>query len=134
MRTRLLLALTCAALLSTSCGAPQEKQPQAPATGASSAAEPVRKPDQPVRLTVADVAGNLQLTQKAIEKFRDDHKDLVAGIDFTRSTAPELPGKIDAEQKAGKVDIDLVLTGTDALAAGAAKGLWEKVADNARPV
>ncbi|GAB3914516.1 extracellular solute-binding protein [Kibdelosporangium lantanae] len=134
MRTRLLLALSCAALLSASCGAPQEKAPQTPASGTSAAAEPVRKPDQPVKLTVADVAGNLQLTQKAIEKFRDDHKDLVASIDFTRSTAPELPGKIDAEQKAGKVDIDLVLTGTDALAAGAAKGLWEKVADNARPV
>jgi putative spermidine/putrescine transport system substrate-binding protein len=134
MRTRLLLVISCAALLSVSCGAPQEKQ-QAPAPASNaSAAEPVRKPDQPVKLTIADVAGNLALTQKAIEKFRDDHKDLVASVDFTRSTAPELPGKIDAQQKAGHVDIDLVLTGTDALAAGASKGLWEKVADNARPV
>ncbi|MCE7009464.1 extracellular solute-binding protein [Kibdelosporangium philippinense] len=98
------------------------------------AAEPVTKPTQPVKLTIADVAGNLQLTQKAIEKFRDDHKDLVSSIEFTRSTAPELPGKIDAQQKAGRVEIDLVLTGTDALAAGASKGLWEKVADNAKPV
>src|SRR3954469_21396576 len=134
MRTRLLLAISCAALLSVSCGAPQEKQ-QTPASGSNApgAAKPVKKPDQPVKLTVADVAGNLQLTQKAIEKFRDDHKDLVSSVEFTRSTAPELPGKIDAQQKAGRVEIDLVLTGTDALAAGAAKNLWEKVADNARP-
>src|SRR2546421_65460 len=96
MRRRLLLAISCAALLSVSCGAPQEKQQQAPASGADGpAVEPVRKPDQPVKLTVADVAGNLQLTQKAIEKFRDDHRDLVSSVDFTRSTAPELPGKID---------------------------------------
>ncbi|MET0133672.1 MAG: extracellular solute-binding protein [Kibdelosporangium sp.] len=134
MRTKLLAAISCAALLSASCGAPQEKQPgpgagqQQPAT-----AEPVAKPGQPVRLTIADVAGNLQLTQKAIEKFRDDHPDLVAGVEFTRSTAPELPGKIDAQQQTGRVEIDLVLTGTDALAAGASKNLWEKVGDNARP-
>ncbi|RSM73848.1 ABC transporter substrate-binding protein [Kibdelosporangium aridum] len=134
MRTKLLLAISCAAaLLAASCGAPEQKQPaqQQQQTGS---AEPVKRPDQPVKLTVADVAGNLQLTQKAIEKFRDDHKDLVASVEFTRSTAPELPGKIDAQQKAGRVEIDLVLTGTDALAAGASKGLWEKVTDNAKPV
>ncbi|MFC0115978.1 ABC transporter substrate-binding protein [Kibdelosporangium aridum] len=134
MRTKLLLAISCsAALLAASCGAPEQKQP-AQQQQQSGSAEPVKRPDQPVKLTVADVAGNLQLTQKAIEKFRDDHKDLVASVEFTRSTAPELPGKIDAQQKAGRVEIDLVLTGTDALAAGASKGLWEKVADNAKPV
>jgi putative spermidine/putrescine transport system substrate-binding protein len=135
MRTKLVLAICCAAaLLSTSCGAPEQKQPTTQGSQTqSSSAEAVKKPGQPVKLTIADVAGNLQLTQKAIEKFRDDHKDLVASVDFTRSTAPELPGKIDAQQKAGRVEIDLVLTGTDALAAGATKNLWEKVADNARP-
>jgi putative spermidine/putrescine transport system substrate-binding protein len=134
MRTKLLLTISCAALLVASCGAPEEKQPGPAQQQQTNTAEPVRKPDQPVKLTIADVAGNLQLTQKAIEKFRDDHKDLVASVEFTRSTAPELPGKIDAQQKAGRVEIDLVLTGTDALAAGASKGLWEKVGDNAKPV
>jgi putative spermidine/putrescine transport system substrate-binding protein len=133
MRTKLLLAISCAALLAA-CGAPEEKQPGPAQQQQTGTAEPVRKPDQPVKLTIADVAGNLQLTQKAIEKFRDDHKDLVASVEFTRSTAPELPGKIDAQQKASRVEIDLVLTGTDALAAGASKGLWEKVGDNAKPV
>jgi putative spermidine/putrescine transport system substrate-binding protein len=133
MRTKLLLAIGCAALL-VACGAPEEKQPAPAQQQQTGTAEPVRKPDQPVKLTVADVAGNLQLTQKAIEKFRDDHKDLVSSVEFTRSTAPELPGKIDAQQKANRVEIDLVLTGTDALAAGASKNLWEKVGDNAKPV
>ncbi|MBP2321571.1 putative spermidine/putrescine transport system substrate-binding protein [Kibdelosporangium banguiense] len=134
MRTKLLLAISCAALLAVSCGAPEEKQPGPAQQQQTGTAEPVKKPDQPVKLTVADVAGNLQLTQKAIEKFRDEHKDLVSSVEFTRSTAPELPGKIDAQQKAGRVEIDLVLTGTDALAAGASKNLWEKVGDNAKPV
>jgi putative spermidine/putrescine transport system substrate-binding protein len=134
MRTKLLLATCCAALLAVSCGAPEQKQPGPTQQQQTGTAEPVRKPDQPVKLTIADVAGNLQLTQKAIEKFRTDHPELLAGVEFTRSTAPELPGKIDAQQKAGRVEIDLVLTGTDALAAGAAKGQWERVADNARPV
>nr|WP_052478125.1 extracellular solute-binding protein [Kibdelosporangium sp. MJ126-NF4]CEL16330.1 ABC transporter, periplasmic substrate-binding protein [Kibdelosporangium sp. MJ126-NF4]CTQ94254.1 ABC transporter, periplasmic substrate-binding protein [Kibdelosporangium sp. MJ126-NF4] len=135
MRTKLLLVVSCCtALLATSCGAPELKQPVAQQQQQTGGAQPVARPSQPVRLTIADVAGNLQLTQKAIETFRDEHKDLVASVEFTRSTAPELPGKIDAQQKAGRVEIDMVLTGTDALAAGASKGLWEKAADNARPV
>src|SRR5262245_12445596 len=108
MRTKLLLAISCAAVLAVACGAPEEKQPGPAQQQQTGSADPVKKPDQPVKLTVADVAGNLQLTQKAIEKFRDEHKDLVSSVEFTRSTAPELPGKIDAQQKAGRVEIDLV--------------------------
>jgi putative spermidine/putrescine transport system substrate-binding protein len=134
MRTKLLLAISCAALLAVACGAPEEKQPGPAQQQQTGTAEPVRKPDQPVKLTIADVAGNLQLTQKAIEKFRDEHKDLISSVEFTRSTAPDLPGKIAAQQDAGRVEVDLVLTGTDALAAGASKNLWEKVGDNAKPV
>jgi putative spermidine/putrescine transport system substrate-binding protein len=38
-----------------------------------------------------------------------------------------LPGKIKAMQAAGRSDIDLVLTGTDALAAGIEQKLWMKL-------
>jgi putative spermidine/putrescine transport system substrate-binding protein len=50
---------------------------------------------------------------------------MVSRISFTKAPAPELPGKIKAQQDANRVDIDLVLTGTDALSAGAAQGIWE---------
>lgn len=86
----------------------------------------------PVSINVVDVAGNLQLTQKAIEAFREKNPNLVASVTFTNAPAPQLPGKIKAMQAAGRSDIDLVLTGTDALAAGIEQNLWLKLLpDNA---
>ncbi|HGL6720330.1 extracellular solute-binding protein [Burkholderia contaminans] len=86
----------------------------------------------PVSLNIVDVAGNLQLTQKAIEAFRDKNPNLVSNVTFTNAPAPQLPGKIKAMQAAGRADIDLVLTGTDALAAGIEQNLWQKLLpDNA---
>ena len=81
-------------------------------------------PSSPQTINVIDVAGNLALTQKAIEKYRADHAKTVSRITFTKAPAPELAGKIKAQQNAGRVDIDLVLTGTDGLAAGIEQGLW----------
>lgn len=81
-------------------------------------------PKSPVTLNVIDPAGNLALTQKAIENYRKAKPNLVSRITFTKATAPELAGKIKAQQDAGRVDIDLVLTGTDALAAGIEQKLW----------
>ncbi|RXV73856.1 extracellular solute-binding protein [Burkholderia stabilis] len=81
----------------------------------------------PVSLNIVDVAGNLQLTQKAIEAFKDKNPNLVSTVTFTNAPAPQLPGKIKAMQAAGRSDIDLVLTGTDALAAGIEQNLWQKL-------
>ncbi|MCA8021650.1 ABC transporter substrate-binding protein [Burkholderia metallica] len=81
----------------------------------------------PVSLNIVDVAGNLQLTQKAIEAFRDKNPNLVSNVTFTNAPAPQLPGKIKAMLAAGRADIDLVLTGTDALAAGIEQNLWMKL-------
>lgn len=81
----------------------------------------------PVALNIVDVAGDLAVTQKALESFRDQNPDLVSSMTFTNAPAPQLPGKIKAMQNAGRADIDLVLTGTDALAAGIEQGLWIKL-------
>lgn len=81
----------------------------------------------PVQINIVDVAGNLALTQTAFENFQKQNPDLVSRITFTKAPAPQLPGKIKAMQSAGRVDIDLVLTGTDALAAGLQQGLWMKL-------
>ncbi|EMN1929601.1 extracellular solute-binding protein [Burkholderia ambifaria] len=86
----------------------------------------------PVSLNVVDVAGNLQLTRGAIEAFKEKNPNLVSSVTFTNAPAPQLPGKIKAMQAAGRSDIDLVLTGTDALAAGIEQNLWMKLLpDNA---
>ncbi|EON11233.1 ABC transporter substrate-binding protein [Pandoraea communis] len=81
----------------------------------------------PVALNIVDVAGNLALTQKGFEAFRDKYPDLVSKITFTNAPAPQLPGKIKAMQSAGRSDIDIVLTGTDALAAGIQQNLWQRL-------
>lgn len=81
-------------------------------------------PKTPITLNVVDVAGNLALTQKPIENYRKAKPNLVSKISFTKAPSPELPGKIKAQQEAGRVDIDIVLTGTDALAAGIDQKLW----------
>src|SRR5665213_1243633 len=94
------------------------------ATVPLASAQAPKLPTSPVTLNIVDVAGQLALTQSAIEAFRDKNPKLVSKITFTKATAPELPGKLKAMQGAGRSDIDLVLTGTDALAAGIDQGLW----------
>lgn len=84
-------------------------------------------PASPVTLNIVDVAGNLALTQPAIEAYQKARPNYVSKITFTKAPAPELPGKIKAMRDAGRMDIDLVLTGTDALAAGLDLGLWTKL-------
>ncbi|HYC14168.1 MAG TPA: extracellular solute-binding protein [Stellaceae bacterium] len=81
-------------------------------------------PSSPVSLNIVDVAGNLALTQSAIEKYRDKNPKLVSKISFAKAPAPELPGKIKAQQDAKSLDIDAVLTGIDALSAGVDQKLW----------
>lgn len=81
-------------------------------------------PKSAVAINVIDIAGNLALTQQALEKYRKDKPNLVSRITFTKAPAPELAGKLKAQQQAGRTDIDLVLTGIDGLAAGIEQGLY----------
>ncbi|MGC1818440.1 MAG: extracellular solute-binding protein [Casimicrobiaceae bacterium] len=84
-------------------------------------------PKSPVTISIVDVAGNLALTQDAIEAYQKAHPNLVSKINFTKAPAPELPGKLKAMQAAGRSDIDMVLTGTDFLAAGIEQGVLMKI-------
>ena len=63
----------------------------------------------------------------ALQKFADTHKDLVSKFVFTQGPAPELAGKLKAQQSAGRLDINFVLTGNDGLAAGMEQGLWTEI-------
>lgn len=82
------------------------------------------KPKAPLAITIVDVAGNLALTQKAFESYRQAKPEMVSRFTFSKAPAPELPAKLRAQQAANRVDIDLVLTGTDALAAGIDSKIW----------
>jgi putative spermidine/putrescine transport system substrate-binding protein len=90
-------------------------------------AQDFEKPEKPLVISVMDVAGDLQVSQPALEKFREENPDLVARFVYTQAPAPELAAKLKAQQDAGRVDIDFVLTGNDAVAAVMALGLWLEI-------
>ncbi|MGH7108729.1 MAG: extracellular solute-binding protein, partial [Acetobacteraceae bacterium] len=81
-------------------------------------------PKHPVAINIVDVAGNLALTRPAFEAYVRQKPHLVSHISYNQAPAPELPGKLKAEESAGRLDIDLVLTGIDALSGGLSQGIW----------
>ncbi|TDC90461.1 extracellular solute-binding protein [Actinomadura sp. 7K507] len=119
-RSALLTLATATGLLLAGCGAP--------GSDGGSASEPdaadVRMPSEAVTLNIIDVAGNLQLTEQIFENYKKAHPDRISKITYTKATSPELAGKVKAQQDAGQLDIDLVLTGTDGLSAGLEQDLW----------
>jgi putative spermidine/putrescine transport system substrate-binding protein len=117
IRTRLAVAAVLATIFAACGGGNEPGVEQAP-SGVP------KMPSDPVTLNVLDVAGNLQLTQQAIERYKEEHPDAVNRVTFTTATAPELAGKVKAQQQANRLDIDLVLTGTDGLSSGIAQNLW----------
>lgn len=121
---RLLVATAGAAaatLAVAACGAPG-------GGGSLESTGPVPdKPSKAVTLNILDVAGNLQLTQGMIDDFVAKTQDIISKVTYTKATSPELAGKIKAQQDANRVDIDLVLTGLDGLAAGVDLGLWTEL-------
>ena len=84
-------------------------------------------PAQPVALNLIDVGGALALMQQAFEDYVKANPKVVSKITYVKAPAPELAGKIKAQQDAGRSDLDLVLTGSDGLAGGLEQNLWLKV-------
>lgn len=87
-------------------------------------------PAKPIRLNVIDGGGDLQLSQPAIDEFVKDHPKLVDKVTYSKSTGPELAGKIQAGQRAGKVQYNVVVAGYGEIATGAKQGLWQKLLPN----
>jgi putative spermidine/putrescine transport system substrate-binding protein len=108
-----------AILLLAGCGAPE-----GPGAAQVPAGQVPDKPSAPVTLNILDVAGNLQLTQGMIDDFVAKNPDIVSRVTTEKAAAPEMAGKIKAQQDAGRLGIDMVLTGTDGLSAGTEQGLF----------
>jgi len=115
----------CAALVGLILAAGCKRE-SAPAPGSAAASEPA-KAAAPITINVIDAAGTLQLVQDAMEAYRTQKPGKIDKFTFTKAPAPELPGKLKAMQSAGSVNIDLVLGGTDILAAGLEQGLWTRI-------
>ncbi|MBM6593671.1 extracellular solute-binding protein [Microvirga pudoricolor] len=95
------------------------------ATGARAQAPAL--PKSPVAINVIDVGGALALMQKAFDAYKQAKPELVSRITYVKAPAPELASKVKAQQDAGRIDIDMILTGSDGLAAGLEQGLWLKL-------
>jgi len=110
------LGLTVAAVLSlglsAACGAPGTQGAQQD----TAALAPV-KPTKPIAITVLDGAGNLVGSKVMFDSFVKAHPDLVSSISYETAAAPDVMGKVRAQQTAGKVTTSLVIGGPDVLGA-----------------
>jgi putative spermidine/putrescine transport system substrate-binding protein len=84
---------------------------------------------EPIVLSIIDTGGDLASTQVIIENYKKANPDKVKEIRIQRAPAPELPAKIKAQQDAGRLDINLVLTGQDGGAFLAANNQLIKIPD-----
>jgi putative spermidine/putrescine transport system substrate-binding protein len=115
-----------AGLLVSACGAPSTSS--GPGASAAPGSSTGGNAAGPVTINILDVAGNLQLTQGMIDNFKAANPTIVADITFTKGTAPEMAGKLQAQQGAtGEGQINLVLTGTDGLSAGIGQDVLTKI-------
>src|SRR6476619_2396000 len=78
----------------------------------TAAGEPL-KAAEPIVLSIIDTGGDLASTQVIIENYKKANPEKVKEIKIQRAPAPELPAKIKAQQDAGRLDINLILTGQD---------------------
>jgi len=69
---------------------------------------------QPITISILDNGGDYASTGVIIENYKKAFPNKVKEIKLQRGPAPETPAKIKAQQDAGRVDINLILTGQDA--------------------
>ncbi|MCL2315892.1 MAG: hypothetical protein FWC46_02245, partial [Actinomycetia bacterium] len=104
--------LAALSLALTACGAPGGTTTTTtttnPATNTSTGASTTTtsgsgvpdKPSSPVTLNILDIAGNLQLTQGMIDSYVAAHQDIIKSVTYSTGTAPDMPGKVKAQQQA----------------------------------
>ncbi len=68
----------------------------------------------PVTVSIIDSAGDLSSVREIVENYKKANPQKVKDVTYQRAPAPELPTKIKTQQDAGRVDINLVMTGQDA--------------------
>ncbi|CAB4336766.1 MAG: extracellular solute-binding protein [Actinobacteria bacterium] len=87
----------------------------------------LKMPSSPVTLNLVDVAGDLQVVQPMVESYMRRFPKRLASVNFETGDATEIAAKLKAQQAAGKLQIDLLLTGNDALAPSIEQGLLTKL-------
>lgn len=118
-----------AAACSGSSGAPGSSSAPASGTngGGAAASGALPMPSSPVTLNLVDVAGDMQVAQPMIEDYMKKFPQYLAKVNFDTGDATEIVSKLQAQQKAGVNQIDIVLTGNDALGLGVNAGVFLKL-------
>jgi putative spermidine/putrescine transport system substrate-binding protein len=131
-RRSLIAAIAAAVAVGfAACGSPETKtEPSTASEALADLSSAPALPTKPITLNVIDGGGDLQLSQPAIDEFVKDNPKLVEKVTYSKSTGPELAGKIQAGQRAGKVQYNLVVAGYGEIAAGAQQGLWQRLLPN----
>jgi putative spermidine/putrescine transport system substrate-binding protein len=77
---------------------------------------------QPITLSIIDVGGDLSSVQAIVDNYKKANPNKIKEIRVQRAPQPELPAKIKAQQDAGRLDINLIMTGQAAASALVANG------------
>jgi putative spermidine/putrescine transport system substrate-binding protein len=87
---------------------------------------------QPINLQVLDAGGYLStFAQAMIQAFVDSHHNLVKSVQYLpRIQAPDLPGKLQAEEAAHRVTTNLILSGFDGVSSSIKDSLVEPLTPN----
>ncbi|HET8842922.1 MAG TPA: extracellular solute-binding protein [Ktedonobacteraceae bacterium] len=81
---------------------------------------------QPIVLQVVDAGGYSAQVQPMLEAYQKAHPDKISKIVYPpRIQAPQLPGKLKAEEDAGKIQDTLIVSGYDGVASSTQQGLVE---------
>lgn len=84
-------------------------------------------PSSPVTLNLVDVAGDTQVAQPMINAYIQAHPQYLSKVNFETGDATQIVSKLKAQQAAGVAQIDIVLTGNDALGLGVNQGVYQKL-------
>lgn len=84
----------------------------------------LKLPTSPITLNLVDVSGDVVIAQPMIEAYIAKYPQYLSRVTYDTGDATEIAGKLKAQQDAGVSQIDIVLTGNDALGAGVEQGLW----------
>lgn len=87
----------------------------------------LQMPSSPVTLNLVDVAGDTQVAQPMINAYIQAHPQYLSKVNFETGDATQIVSKLKAQQAAGVAQIDIVLTGNDALGLGVNQGVYQKL-------
>lgn len=113
--SRMLIGALAAGLTISACGSPEAADEQTEETAIA---------DEPVTLNISDAGGVLGFTRPLFEECQQRNSDLIEKLNFTEAVSTEAVSQIRSQQAADQVNVDLVLSGTDVIGAGAAQDIW----------